>query len=295
MRVFAKTFSAPTFDSSTRRSRSALPQKVNMTNLTIPKLTCTPRGLPPALHIEAAARAVQINPANHPSASVIAHALGSHPTQARIAILVGKRWHTKGVHLSVGFLDGPTVELRKHILSHMNAWSATANVKFRYSKTDPKVRVSRSTPPPNDGYWSYLGTDILSISNDEPTMNLQDFTMAMPESEFIRVVRHETGHTLGFPHEHMRRELVDKIDPEKAIKFFRATQGWDAEMVRAQVLTPIEESSLIGTDHADPSSIMCYQIPGSITKDALPIIGGVDIDPLDAAFAGSIYPKKAPQ
>jgi hypothetical protein len=43
------------------------------------------------------------------------------------------------------------------------------------------------------------------------------------------VIRHETGHTLGFPHEHMRKDLVAKIDPDKAIAFFSETQGWSAE------------------------------------------------------------------
>ena len=115
--------------------------------------------------------------------------------------------------------------------------------------------------------------------------------MAMSESEFHRVVRHETGHTLGFPHEHMRRELVQLIDEAKAIAFFGQTQGWSPEEVRQQVLTPLEESSLLGTAHADPHSIMCYQIPGSITKTGQPIIGGTDIDKRDYAFAASIYPK----
>jgi hypothetical protein len=36
---------------------------------------------------------------------------------------------------------------------------------------------------------------------------------------------------------------------------------------------------------------MCYQIPGSITKDGKPIIGGLDIDDQDYAFAAKIYPK----
>jgi hypothetical protein len=51
----------------------------------------------------------------------------------------------------------------------------------------------------------------MHVRLNEPTMTLEAFTMNMPESEFHRVVRHETGHTMGFPHEHMRRELVDKI------------------------------------------------------------------------------------
>jgi hypothetical protein len=61
--------------------------------------------------------------------------------------------------------------------------------------------------------------------------------------------------------------------------------------VRQQVLTPIEESSLRGTPHADPNSIMCYQIPGSITKSGEPIVGGTDIDKQDYAFMAVIYPK----
>jgi hypothetical protein len=174
----------------------------------------------------------------------------------------------------------------------MNAWTKAANISFVVSNTDPQVRIARlSTPPEMSGYWSFVGTDILSIPRGSPTMNLEAFTMQTSESEFHRVVRHETGHTLGFPHEHMRRQLVAKIDPGKAIAFFGRTQGWSEAEVRQQVLTPIEESSIRGTAHADPNSIMCYQIPGTITKDGQPIIGGLDIDASDFAFASLIYPK----
>jgi len=61
------------------------------------------------------------------------------------------------------------------------------------------------------------------------------------------------------------------------------------------VLTPIEESSLLGTPVADPKSIMCYQLPGEITVDGNPIPGGLDIDASDFAFAGSIYSKAKPK
>lgn len=101
----------------------------------------------------------------------------------------------------------------------------------------------------------------------------------------------ETGHTLGFPHEHMRRELVNKIDRQKAIDYFGATQGWSPEEVEQQVLTPIEEASIRGTAHADPHSIMCYQIPGTLTKNGKPIVGGRDIDKKDYKFAAAIYPR----
>jgi len=126
-------------------------------------------------------------------------------------------------------------------------------------------------------------------------MNLEAFSLKTPISEFHRVVRHETSHTLGFPHEHMRLQLVNLIDRDKATRFFGATQGWSAAEVEAQVLTPLEQSSIIGTP-PDQVSIMCYQIPGSITQSGEPIPGGVDIDKSDYDFAGAIYPKlpKAP-
>ena len=217
---------------------------------------------------------------------------GFSPTPEHISVLTTKYWGVAGLRLTVGFLDNPPADLRARILLHMNAWSRTANVTFVESKTDPKIRIARQGGQ-QGGYWSYLGTDILSIDRNQPTMNLEAFTMNIPESEFHRVVRHETGHTMGFPHEHMRRELVNEIDPDKAIAYFGATQGWSPAEVRQQVLTPIEESSLRGTAHADPDSIMCYQIPGSITKSGKSIIGGLDIDRQDFAFAALIYPKVA--
>jgi hypothetical protein len=257
-------------------------------------ILCRPKRLPDERVIEAAQRALELNPANRPHPAVAARALAGGPMgRQRLALVVGRRWPVTGIKLTVGFLDNPPADLQKRILLHMNAWGKTANVAFVASKANSKVRIARLDDPPDmAGYWSYVGTEILTISKNEPTLNLEAFTMKTPESEFHRVVRHETGHTLGFPHEHMRKELVDKIDSNKAIQYFKKTQGWSAADTKEQVLTPLEESSLLATDHADPHSIMCYQIPGSITKDGKPIVGGVDIDKQDYAFAASCYPKK---
>jgi hypothetical protein len=104
----------------------------------------------------------------------------------------------------------------------MNAWGQTACIAFVGTNGVGQVRISRAA----DGYWSYLGTDILHIPQNRPTMNLEAFTMSTPETEYKRVVRHETGHTLGFPHEHMRQALVALIDPAKAYPYFLRTQGW---------------------------------------------------------------------
>ncbi len=253
------------------------------------RIACTPKRLPPADWEKAADTAAAINPVNRPPIHRLMRIMPDFaPTRAALSVLTTKYWGAKGVKLTVGFLDNPPADLRKRILLHMNAWAKTANVTFVAAKTDPQVRIARV---PNDGYWSYLGTDVLHIKKAEPTMNLDSFTMSTPESEYKRVVRHETGHTLGFPHEHLRRQLVAKIDVAKAIAYYQRTQGWPPDKVRFQVLTPLEEGSLIGTASADANSIMCYQIPGELTRSGEPIVGGIDIDKWDREFIALIYPR----
>ncbi len=257
-------------------------------------LVCLPKRLSKTQLIEAAQHAIRINPMNRPPVERMA-ALGKGfvATPQRVAVLTTAYWGASGVKLTVGFLDNPATALKKRILSHMNAWNKSANVTFTLTshKDDADVRISR-VGGKDGGYWSYVGTQIKTIPKGEATMNLEEFTMQTEDSEFYRVVRHETGHTLGFVHEHMRRQLVKKIDRKKAIAYFLREDGWDAQETIDQVLTPIEDATIRGTT-ADPKSIMCYQIPGEITKDGKPIVGGLDIDASDYTFAGTIYPKGA--
>lgn len=254
-------------------------------------VVCQPKFLPRNKRVGAAQRAAAINPVNQPAPAMFGRAFSLKPEF--IAVLSTKYWGAAGVNLTVSFLDNPPKALRDRILNHLNAWSKKANVAFRYTAQQGQVRIARL---PGDGHWSYVGTDILSIPLGEATMNLDSFSMNTPESEYKRVVRHEAGHTLGYPHEHMRKQLVALIDRRKAIAHFGATQGWDEEMVQLQVLTPLEDGSLISTTHADPKSIMCYHIPGFLTKTGEPILGGSDIVRTDHDFTGKIYPaqKKKP-
>jgi astacin (peptidase family M12A) len=247
---------------------------------------CHVMPLPARLQEKAAEVAARLNPVNAPLQEPLAVGDGLPDQPLRLTLTTSKYWGPKPKTLTVSFMETTAADLRARIVSHLNAWAQYGGISFAETSGTGDVRISRGP----GGYWSYLGTDIKLIPQSRQTMNLQGFTMNTAESEYRRVLRHEAGHTLGFPHEHMRKALVDRIDPQKAYAYFLRTQGWSKEMVDQQVLTPLDARTIIGTE-PDQDSIMCYQLPGEITRDGQPIRGGTDINQTDAAFAGIIYPK----
>jgi hypothetical protein len=261
-------------------------------------LVCTPRRLSPGQRATAASIATDMG-LTHVTADDSLSASqrlldaarrrrdGTSP--AVIAVVRANSWGPGGARLTTKFMDKPSTALRREILRHLNMWSARANVQFVESQVDPMVRIDRRTGLEWGGYWSYVGTDILGIRAEEPTMNLEGFTMSTPASEFRRVVCHEAGHTLGFPHEHMRKTFVQRIDRDKANAYFLRTDGWSPQDVEDQVLTPLDGRTIMGTA-PDQTSIMCYQLPGTITRDGKPILGGTRINETDYKFAATIYP-----
>lgn len=253
---------------------------------------CVPKQLPERLLVKAAQTATRINPANGVNIAAMA-GLGASlgvsddvMDPLRIAVLTAKYWGPQPRQLTVSFMETTPADLRARIVSHLNAWNRSGSISFVETRGTGQVRISRG----GGGYWSYLGTDILHIPSSQQTMNLESFTMSTPDGEYRRVIRHEAGHTLGFPHEHMRKELIARIDRQKAYDYFWRTQRWNRTMVDQQVLTPLDDRSIMGTP-ADQDLIMCYQLPSSITRDRRPICGGLDINATDGAFCGRIYPK----
>ena len=256
-------------------------------------ILCRPRTLPVEKLVDAEKRAIEINPENALEHRLVARTpIGRRGGPRRIAVVIARKWPATGVRLSVQFMDNPSQALRTRILFHMNAWGEHANVLFSETAGVGQVRIARFDSPEEDaGYWSWVGTEILEIEEDKPTMNLDSFTMETEESEFVRVVRHEAGHTLGFDHEHMRSDIVQRIDRKKAFAFYDKDQGWSREEVEEQVLTPLAKKSIMGTKESDPLSIMCYHLPGKIMRDRKAVTGGKDINANDFAFAKSLYPK----
>lgn len=235
----------------------------------------------------AARTAAEINPNNAPRLDSLAGVMVATILDPQfLAALTTRYWGKGGVDLGVSFLETTSAELRDKILSYANKWSAYGNVRFRWSQSAGDVRVTRA----QSGYWSYLGTDIRSIPKNQPTLCLQGFSLNTPDSEYERVVIHEFGHTAGFPHEHLREEIIARIDPAKAIAYFSRYQGWSEQTTRSNVLTAIPESALLASAQADERSIMAYSLPASITRDGKPIVGGNTLSALDKETVAKLYP-----
>src|SRR4051794_35146446 len=101
---------------------------------------CTIKLLPQHDWVSAAAHAIQINPINAPATAMLLQALPDVVIPPdHLALLTQKYWGKGGVQLTVGFMDSPPADLRARILSHMNAWGATANVRFVETATNPQV------------------------------------------------------------------------------------------------------------------------------------------------------------
>lgn len=248
---------------------------------------CAVMSLPTAqMRIEAAQVAMKVNPLNAP----MRRASNTEATPLEIAMNVNKYWGPTPRRLTVSFMEQSSNAFQSKVLEHMNAWTRTCCVQFIPTNGAGNVRITTA----GGEYKSYMGTDITFIPVNQPTMWLGNFSLATPESEYMRVVRHETGHTLGFEHEHMRREIVSRINPAAAYAWFAQTQGWNRSMVDSQVLTPLDAQSIYSTP-PDQTSIMCYQFPGNITRDGNPIAGGADINAWDYAFAGKVYPRPGSQ
>jgi hypothetical protein len=254
--------------------------------------SCILMQLPPEKQAIARQVAERINPANAlaPARMAMTPIVGGGvPTiepPARLVLFDASYWGIGGVDLTVGFMETISTELRERILEHFNIWGRYCNARFVYSTSSPHVRISRDTW----GYWSYLGTDILTVSAVLPTMSLGGFTMSYPESEFKRVIRHEVGHTMGFHHEQLRAEIVERLDEEATIEYFANVYGWPEDRTRFNVLTPLDPDDITASASADERSIMCYQLPAEITLDNTAIPGGKDITATDAAFAQTVYP-----
>ena len=203
---------------------------------------------------------------------------------ARAIIPIGKLW-MNGSTLRVQFRGGTSAQQAK-AKEQALWWTQFANLTFDFNNaSDAEIRV---TFDPNDGAWSYIGTDNRSIPLDQPTMNLGFMDGG--------TAAHEFGHAIGLAHEHQ--------NPAGGIEWNEATviqslmgppNNWDEATIRHNVLNKYRIDQIRGTDF-DPDSIMLYFFPGSWVKSGVGTHANEALSVVDKAYIASAqaYPKTKP-
>jgi hypothetical protein len=207
---------------------------------------------------------------------------------SRMAVETKKEWKN-GRTLTVSFIGG-NKQVKDRLIRHANTWMDHANIEFDFKprKKPGDIRISFRK---KDGSWSYVGTEILSIPKNEPTMNFGWLTPTLDDIEFHRVVLHEFGHTLGCIHEHQRPDNGIPWDKPKVYTYYKQMDDWSEEEVDEQVFDKYDVSQL-RSNQVDKDSIMMYPVPEELTKGRFSIGWNGNLSAADKKFIAKIYPKK---
>jgi Astacin (Peptidase family M12A) len=202
--------------------------------------------------------------------------------QAEAVFFFRKAW-PNGSRLRVRFLGGSPAQ-RELALEQADWWKPHANLSFVVSN-DPDAEI-RIAFDPNDGAWSYLGTDCLGIPRNAPTMNLgfQDGGTSA----------HEFGHTIGLGHEHQNPEGGIEWNEAEVIRDLSGPpNNWTPQQIRHNVLERYSVAHVRGT-RFDPQSIMLYFFPATWTSNGVGTDANEVLSETDKAFAALMYPRRDP-
>ena len=201
--------------------------------------------------------------------------------RTRAIALIGKMW-MNGSTLRVRFMGGTPAEQAK-AREQAAWWSAVANLKFDFNNaSDAEIRIKFD---PDDGAWSYIGTDNKSIPLNEPTMNLGFLDGG--------TAAHEFGHAIGLAHEHQNPEGGIEWNEQVVIReMAKSPNFWNEQTTRHNILRRYAADQVNGTVF-DPDSIMLYFFPADWTLNGIGTKANEVLSQMDKAFiAGAkAYPK----
>jgi astacin (peptidase family M12A) len=214
----------------------------------------------------------------------------SRGPRLRAAVVRLKLWEN-GRTLRVKFLDGVR-EVQGKVEAVAKEWEELVNLELDFvsSGAAADVRISFA----EQGFsWSTVGTDALTVPQNEATMNYGWLEPSTSIREYQRVVRHEFGHALGMIHEHQNPAALGQIPWDKPkVYAYYAQQGWTKEDVDFNIFDVLAEDT---TNHSafDPTSIMEYAVPDSLTVGSYAIGWNTEFSPMDIEFMRRQYPKDA--
>jgi hypothetical protein len=194
---------------------------------------------------------------------------------------IGKTW-MNGSTLRVRFLGGSDTQ-QATVREQAGWWSRACNLKFDFTNSpNAEIRISFD---PNDGAWSYVGTDGRNIPANQATMNLGFMDGG--------TTAHEFGHAIGLAHEHQNPRGGIQWNEQVVIEeLAKSPNFWDEATARHNVLRKYSIDQINGTDF-DPDSIMLYFFPATWTLNGIATKANEILSSVDKQFvAGAkMYPQ----
>jgi len=160
-------------------------------------------------------------------------------------------------------------------------WMKYANIEIIQVTSGPS-EIRCSFDP--GGSWSYIGTEILSVPPDQPTINF-GWGPDMP------TCLHELGHTLGLIHEHQNPLARIPWNKSAVLAYYAGPpNNWPYQQTVDNVLT-VDNPALLTNGGFDKYSIMEYPIPAELVTDPSFAVGwNTELSAGDKALIAAIYP-----
>lgn len=197
------------------------------------------------------------------------------------------KW-VSGSRISYAFLDDGKDDWKRAMRDAFAQWERHAELTFEEVTSRATIRIGFG----NDGSWSYVGRDALSVSPRSRTMNIGWSPIDDPD-----VALHEIGHAIAMHHEHQ----AGGIDwhRENVIKSLSGPpNNWSVGQIENNVLEPIGAQRPVIKGSHDYDSIMHYPIPASWIKSGRYAESGIQpragLSVADKYWAAFVYPSVEP-
>ncbi len=188
--------------------------------------------------------------------------------RARLLIVTGNKWVNRTT-LHYYFFDdarwGAGNDQKDIVRQGFQVWEDVGiGLTFKEvpSAHEAEIRIGFQQ---GDGYWSYIGTYVLNIGQNERTMNFgYDLTR---DPRGVDVPVHEIGHTLGFPHSHQNPFSGIIWNRDAVIDYFSGPpNNWTVEDIEHNILDKLPATMVEGSQW-DPNSIMHYAFEAGLIEE----------------------------
>ena len=209
---------------------------------------------------------------------IIARKLCKQPATIQRTFDPGVTEQRKGFILAIGLKWANLTELKYFFIEGEEPQKNVVRTAFKVWKDlgigisfkevakvdDAMVRIGFDY---NDGSWSYVGRDILTIPKTQRTMNFGwDLTA---DSYGMTTAIHEIGHTIGFQHEHQSPfSGIEWNTPAVYAEFSGPPNNWPKSQIDSNIIQKLPPNQVTGSAW-DPKSIMEYEFgPGLVLQPA---------------------------